>query len=58
MKVRGKVILVTGDANGMERNKQKIIVGKDCWAMDKFCRINVFAAMNLINRAMKGHHGM
>lgn len=58
MKVRGKVILVTGDANGMERNKQKIIVGKDCWVMDKFCRINVFAAMNLINRAMKGHHGM
>ncbi len=43
---------------GMEHNKQKIIVGKDCWAMDKFCRINVFAAMNLINHAMKGHHGM
>lgn len=43
---------------GIERNKQKIVVGKDCWTMDKLCRINVFAAMNLINKAMKGRHGM
>ena len=44
--------------NGIERNKKKIIVGKDCWIMDKLCRINVFTAMNLINKAMKGRHGM
>ena len=44
--------------SGIERNKKKIVVGKDCWMMDKLCRINVFAAMNLINKAMKGRHGM
>ena len=44
--------------SGIERNKKKIIVGKDCWIMDKLCRINVFTAMNLINKAMKGRHGM
>lgn len=44
--------------SGMERNKKKILVGKDCWIMDKICRINIFAAMNMINKAMKGRHGM